>query len=360
MQSVMHSSRSRVSILVGRFAVPRLMRVLMCVALVGVLLAGAGCTRTSNRIPVTPSPPEQRKVLDYRYGWYHPASGDETIEQIARYYDRDVQLVCNLNAMAAGDRPVAGKMIYIPPNNDREAVRAALIYANQHPEIIPTEPWQPPTPKQTVASLKTTIELKTPPAPLKTVVSGSTPLEKSPEVSGSRPAQASSTPSRTTASASAARDTSSNRVVASAGVSDSARTTAARQERTPRLPSTGSPEKFAWPLRGQVVTPFSEGTRKASHGIEIAASAGDPVRASRAGRVLLAQQFPGYGRLILIDHCDGFASVYAYLEEILVKEGRQVQQGELIGRVGHKGSSTLLFFQIRRQGQKVDPMDYLD
>ncbi len=276
---------------------------------------GGGCRHATPSKPAAAAP--RKIVLDYRYGWYHSATGSQTIRQIATEYQRDIDLVAKLNRLGADARPPARQMIYIPPNNDVAYVRQALIRINEHPELVPTEPWRPPLLKNPVADIKPGIETKSAWSGLKTMVRG----RKSQTV-----------------------------------VDEPTRT----DEDIPLIKQRAvGGGKFAWPVQGKVVTPFNEGWQKACHGIEIAAEAGTPVTASRTGKVLLANEFPGYGQLVLIDHGDGMASVYAYLETIKVREGQQVEQGRQIATVGRKGSRPLCFFQIRRQGKKVDPMPYL-
>ena len=118
----------------------------------------------------------------------------------------------------------------------------------------------------------------------------------------------------------------------------------------------------AWPIQGTLITKFNSGWRQACHGIEIAAMVGTPVQASRAGRVLMAQDFLSYGKLIVIDHGDGFATAYGYNSELRVRAGDRVAAGQIISTVGtapHYGPQGKLFFQVRRNGQPVDPLNYL-
>lgn len=102
------------------------------------------------------------------------------------------------------------------------------------------------------------------------------------------------------------------------------------------------------------------------NGLGIAAPTGTPVRAVRAGRVALAGPFEGYGPTVVLSHGDGFYTLYLYLEDIGVVEGRDVEAGQVVGTVG--GSQTPegphLEFQIRAplQGsspQAQDPLQWL-
>ena len=104
------------------------------------------------------------------------------------------------------------------------------------------------------------------------------------------------------------------------------------------------------------------GWRNACHGIEIAADEGSAVNAARSGKVLMAEEFLSYGKLIVIDHGDGYASAYGYNKELLVRPGQHVRKGTRIARVGRQKSwsDSMLFFQIRRNASPVDPMIYLN
>lgn len=122
-----------------------------------------------------------------------------------------------------------------------------------------------------------------------------------------------------------------------------------------------------WPCRGDVVTKFGNiihpkyNTKTKNNGIDISASYGDNVYAIAAGKVVYADRFMGYGNLVLIDHFDGYYSLYGHLSEILVDVGREVSEGRIIGRIGESGSLSgpMLHFELRKDGKPVDPLAYL-
>ncbi len=96
--------------------------------------------------------------------------------------------------------------------------------------------------------------------------------------------------------------------------------------------------RFVWPIRG-VLTP-SPGTQ----GVEIRSSAGQLVRAARSGRVVLAAQaLSEWGKTVVLDHHDGYFSVYAGLKAIFVVPGTELRQGMPLGEVGHAP----LHFEVR-------------
>lgn len=94
-----------------------------------------------------------------------------------------------------------------------------------------------------------------------------------------------------------------------------------------------------WPLEGEVIYGFGRetqpnGTVLRWMGIGIASRTGEPVRAVKAGRVALAGPYEGYGPTVILDHGDGFYTLYLYLEDIGVVEGREVAEGQVVGTVG--------------------------
>ena len=129
---------------------------------------------------------------------------------------------------------------------------------------------------------------------------------------------------------------------------------------------------WAWPLGGASCYISSHyGYRSASisgwsfHGgtdITGGGISGKPVYATRAGRVISAvTSNSGYGIYVLIDHGDGYSSLYAHMSARYVSAGDNVTKGQMIGRVGSTGNSTgpHLHFEIRYYGEKKDPMNYV-
>jgi len=96
-------------------------------------------------------------------------------------------------------------------------------------------------------------------------------------------------------------------------------------------------------------------------GIDIGAPWGASVRATESGTVIYAGTLGGYGRMIIIDHGGGVASLYAHLSSINVKVGRDVGRGQVIGRIGTTGMSTgpHLHFEIRVDGKTENPRNWL-
>ena len=101
------------------------------------------------------------------------------------------------------------------------------------------------------------------------------------------------------------------------------------------------------------------GASTVSHGIDIQAQVGDTVQAVREGEVVLAGYMSGYGQTVMIDHKDGFISVYARNAKLLVKLGDHVYKGQTIAQVGQIGSRVVEHFEIRHGSQATNPLYYL-
>jgi septal ring factor EnvC (AmiA/AmiB activator) len=126
--------------------------------------------------------------------------------------------------------------------------------------------------------------------------------------------------------------------------------------------------ELIWPVKqGEVVKGFGRythpktKTEMVNKGIDIAAPKGTNVYSIADGEVVYSDWFMGYGRLIMIDHNRGVYSLYAHLDKILVNQREKVKKGSLIGKIGDSGQveTSLLHFEIRVNGQPVDPLEWL-
>lgn len=132
----------------------------------------------------------------------------------------------------------------------------------------------------------------------------------------------------------------------------------------PSAPASGETRSvggvtWRWPASGSLIKGFQGGD--AIPGIEIAGAAGSPVRAAADGVVVYSGNgLVGYGELIIVKHNDDFLSAYGHNRKRLVKEGQRVSAGQQIAEMGDTGASrNELQFQIRRNGNPVNPLDYL-
>jgi lipoprotein NlpD len=116
---------------------------------------------------------------------------------------------------------------------------------------------------------------------------------------------------------------------------------------------------WRWPAQGTLLKGYQGG--EAVPGIEIGGNPGDPVRAAADGVVVYSGNgLVGYGELVIIKHNDTFLSAYGHNRKRLVKEGQRVTAGQPIAEMGSTGASrTELEFQIRKDGNPVDPLSYL-
>ena len=112
-----------------------------------------------------------------------------------------------------------------------------------------------------------------------------------------------------------------------------------------------------WPARGSIVNSYS-GVNK---GINIGGHIGDPVYATAAGQVVYSGNgLRAYGNLIIVKHNTHYLTAYAYNNAVLVKEGQQIKAGQEIAKMGRLHSSqAMLHFEIRHNGQPVNPLNYL-
>ena len=117
---------------------------------------------------------------------------------------------------------------------------------------------------------------------------------------------------------------------------------------------------WRWPVEGGSVVGRFNGS-DAIPGIEIAGNSGDPVRAAADGVVVYSGNgLVGYGELVIIKHNDSFLSAYGHNRRRLVKEGQRVMAGQQIAEMGSTGATrNELEFQIRKNGNPVDPLSYL-
>ncbi len=125
--------------------------------------------------------------------------------------------------------------------------------------------------------------------------------------------------------------------------------------------------RIPWPVSGRIIQPFGRYRNPEfkevvdNSGIQIQAPPGMPFRAVASGVVRYADWFKGYGKLVILDHGEGYYSLYAQASELDVSEGQRVQAGEVLGEVGDTGSlvGPSLYFEIRKNGVPQDPVLWL-
>jgi murein DD-endopeptidase MepM/ murein hydrolase activator NlpD len=128
----------------------------------------------------------------------------------------------------------------------------------------------------------------------------------------------------------------------------------------PAGPIRGGSSGLIWPVNGPLTSPFGQRWGRLHAGIDIGAGEGTPIRAAKAGSIAMAQVYGGYGNYTCLNHGGGLSTCYAHQSSFEVTSGA-VDQGDVIGYVGNTGASmgAHLHFEVRVNGQPVDPMGYL-
>jgi len=121
---------------------------------------------------------------------------------------------------------------------------------------------------------------------------------------------------------------------------------------------------FQWPVAGwiEITSPFGPRDGGFHHGTDIGCAIGQPLYASRAGRVIFAGDAePGYGLTVMIDHGSGYQTLYAHLSKLEVQPSQIVRTREEIGRCGMTGNATgpHVHFEMRYGGYVWDPVRFL-
>lgn len=135
----------------------------------------------------------------------------------------------------------------------------------------------------------------------------------------------------------------------------------------PRVVANAAPAPkvggLGWPLSGNLLARY--GGRlpdgRTSSGVLIGAAAGTTVTAVADGTVVFSDWMTGYGMILIVDHGNGYMSLYAHNDALLRDAGARVRRGEAVAKVGKSGGQDMpaLYFELRRNGQPVDPSTWL-
>ena len=120
-----------------------------------------------------------------------------------------------------------------------------------------------------------------------------------------------------------------------------------------------------WPVKGKVISTFNAAIDNSTlrhHGILIAAPKGHPIQAIYSGKIIFSNWLRGFGFLIIIDHGQGYLSLYGRNETLLKSKGDEVESGEPIATLGSSGGYKIpaLYFGIRQQSKALNPMNWLN
>lgn len=142
------------------------------------------------------------------------------------------------------------------------------------------------------------------------------------------------------------------------------RTPAAVPDARPAAAARGSEAaydgKWVWPTRGRLLRGFKPDA-SGRKGIDIGGHSNQPVNAAANGKVVYAGSgLVGYGRLIIVKHNENLLSAYGHNNKLMVAEGEHVKAGQEIATMGSSGTNrTGLYFEIRKNGKPVNPLQYL-
>lgn len=175
------------------------------------------------------------------------------------------------------------------------------------------------------------------------------------------------------ARAEAERRAAARRAAAEKAAAERAARQAAAQGRPPPPPTKVPPAVasapapkvggLGWPLSGNLLARYGgklpDG--RTSSGVLIGAPAGSTVTAVADGTVVFSDWMTGYGMILIVDHGNGYMSLYAHNDTLLKDAGARVSRGDAVAKVGNSGGQgvTALYFELRRGGQPVNPDSWL-
>jgi len=120
---------------------------------------------------------------------------------------------------------------------------------------------------------------------------------------------------------------------------------------------------LGWPVSGSLLASYGGNLPdgRASEGVLIGAAAGTTVKAVADGQVVFADWMNGYGLILIVDHGNGYMSLYAHNDALLRDAGEAVKRGDAVATVGNSGGQgrAALYFELRRNGKPVDPKGWL-
>lgn len=125
---------------------------------------------------------------------------------------------------------------------------------------------------------------------------------------------------------------------------------------------SSTPSVYALPLAGVITSTFGARRSSGYHtGVDIAAPCGSKVKAALPGKVVFSGKLSYYGNVVKIQHEGGLLTLYAHNERNLVRVGQIVSEGQLIATVGRSGNASgcHLHFEVRRNGQPIDPLSVI-
>jgi murein DD-endopeptidase MepM/ murein hydrolase activator NlpD len=249
----------------------------------------------------------------------------DTLSEVAERYGTPTARLARINRIAPPFKLYAGQVLAIPPAAPERVRRPGT------PPTVVARPPAAPVPAPVLVASK---PVPPPPTKLEIIQAALAPLEEEP------PAVAPSPPPMT------AEELEATRLAAQ------------------RPPPPLSGDGFLWPVRGWIASAFGGKPNGARNdGVNIGAAEGAPVVAAENGVVVYAgDEIPGYGRMLLIAHADGFTTAYAHNRDLLVRVGALVERGQRVATVGRTGGvdSPQLHFELREGRDPIDPVAHFE
>lgn len=275
---------------------------------------------------------------------FHRVTKGQTLYSIAKRYGAPIEELCRVNRLKDPRKVEIGQVLIIPQGSLATAFRQADAAHRMGRSARGS-------------SVAVSASVRRGPTP-----GSGQPAELLPVTPRGRSGAASTEPA---AICPRSVDTSESRIAAESDSSESGDDLVGPDEAPVGVSYTLIPsaEPFSWPIDDGIVrSPFGVRHGRLHAGLDISAPQGSPVYAARDGSVVYSgHKFRGYGNVVMIDHGDGFVTLYAHNEKNLVQEGDRVARGQVIARVGATGNATgcHCHFEIRQGQIALDPDQYL-
>jgi lipoprotein NlpD len=297
-------------------------------------------------------------------GVYHRVKSGETLSIIARAYHINVQELAEVNNIRTPDEIAVGSVVFIPDAN--QILDDVLTESRLQGEPDGTRPGGAPAGETKAA----------PPPPVARREATKKPTAAEEGKRGDRASAEAAAKDRAALSRAAERDMASRRVSEKGPVGETAdRPAKKRDEEGSAGEIQFDRKRFVWPVNGRVVAKFGsesvttdfngrkvETAKIMNNGIKIAASAGTPVIAAGAGKVVYSLMLEKFGNTIIIEHDDEYKTVYYDLGKRLVETLQKVKKGEPIGYIGDSRaakSEAYMHFEIRHRNKPRNPLFFL-
>ena len=290
------------------------------------------------------------------------APGD-TLYSISRAYSVPVNDLAVINDLAAPFKLTVGTRLKVPDLTGTSAARPATTVQSSQAKVTVADKGQSAGTSGAAQKTVTTSTAKSS-GGTKTSVSSNAATGTVSKSTTKSVVQKTATPAKSSASTSGSKTSqkSSSQNTSKTGSKKTTSSTNTKKNTSTAIASRSS-SKFAWPVRGRILSAFgSKPSGLVNDGINISAVRGTTVRAAENGVVAYAgNEIKGMGNLIILQHADGWMTVYAHMDSLAVRRGANVSVGQKIGTVGATGKvdKPQLHFEIRKGRKAYNPSQYL-